>query len=68
MLLRGAGPKALIGREIVQNDRISLLTAGTAYSMLQRDLRKVLKLLPAPTRPAAGAQEPPPSEESNTDV
>jgi CRISPR system Cascade subunit CasA len=68
MLLRGAGPKALIGREIVQNDRISLLTAGTAYSMLQRDLRKVLKLLPAPTRPAAGTQEPAPSEESNTDV
>jgi hypothetical protein len=36
--------------------------------MLQRDLRKVLKLLPAPTRPAAGTQEPAPSEESNTDV
>ncbi|ATG50698.1 type I-E CRISPR-associated protein Cse1/CasA [Brachybacterium vulturis] len=50
LLLRGAGPKALIGREISQNDRVSLLTAGTAYSRLQRDLRKALPLLPAPQK------------------
>lgn len=68
VLLRGAGPKALIGREIIQNDRVTLLTAGTAYSHLQRDLRKALPLLPAPPRAAAGPQDPAPSEESNTDV
>ncbi|MFC0673205.1 type I-E CRISPR-associated protein Cse1/CasA [Brachybacterium hainanense] len=48
VLLRGAGPKALIGREITQNDRTRTETAGTAYAQLQRDLRKALRLLPAP--------------------
>lgn len=51
MMLRGAGPNALIGREIVQNDRPVLITAGTAYARLQQDLRKALPMLAEQTTP-----------------
>lgn len=47
ILLRGAGPKALIGREVTQNDRTSIMSAGTAYAQLRRDLGKALPLLGA---------------------
>lgn len=67
VLLRGAGPKALIGREIVQNDRVSLLTAGTAYAWLQRDLRKLLPLLPAPRNNTEESLSIDPSQELTTD-
>lgn len=43
-LLRGAGPKALIGREIATNDRTITVSAGSAYRLLQRDLRASLPL------------------------
>lgn len=52
VMLRGAGPKALMGREITQNDRVSLLTAGTAYARLQQDLHKALPLLSPPSQSA----------------
>lgn len=67
ILLRGAGPKALIGREIVQNDRVSLLTAGTAYSRLQHELRKALPLLPAPPNNTEQPSRPDPTQELTTD-
>lgn len=63
LLLRGAGPKALIGREILSNDRPSLVTAGTAYAQLQRDLYKALPLTDdsrndtQPPNPATSSQE-----------
>lgn len=51
VLLRGAGPKALIGREVTRNDRTTLVTAGTVYNQLRRALRTSLPLL-AGTEPA----------------
>ncbi|MCL6424489.1 type I-E CRISPR-associated protein Cse1/CasA [Brachybacterium sp. JHP9] len=72
LLLRGAGTKALIGREILQNDRPVLISAGSAYGKLLRDLRKSLPLLrDTPSRrddaPASGAQPADTSEESRHD-
>lgn len=69
-LLRGAGPKALIGREVVLNERTSLLTAGTAYYQLLRDLRKTLPLLPSPVsdpRPPQSTPSTEPTKELSTD-
>lgn len=67
VLLRGAGPKALIGREVVQNDRAELVTAGTAYAQLQRDLRKSLPLLPSPAPSSQSTPSPETSQELSTD-
>lgn len=67
VLLRGAGPKALIGREVVQNDRTDLVTAGTAYAQLQRDLRKSLPLLPSPAPSSQSTPSPETSQELSTD-
>lgn len=67
VLLRGAGPKALIGREIVQNERVSLLTAGTAYSRLQQELRKALPLLSSTPTSAEASSSIDPSQELTTD-
>lgn len=68
ILLRGAGPKALIGREIVQNERVTLLTAGTAYSRLQHELRKALPLLPAPPKSAEPSTHLDLAQELTTDA
>lgn len=45
-LMRGAGPGALVGREVSSPDgsRTTLLSAGTAYRMLQAKLKKTLYL------------------------
>lgn len=58
-LLRGAGPKALIGREVQDaNGRTILLTAGTAYGQLLRDLRTSLPLLSPLPEKATSASDP----------
>lgn len=59
VLLRGAGPKALIGREVTRNERSSLVTAGTVYSRLRRNLRASLPLLEGPGGRAGPAAGPP---------
>lgn len=41
---RGAGPKALIGRDVTHNDRTTFLSAGTAFRQLESRLRDVLPL------------------------
>ncbi|WP_010533334.1 type I-E CRISPR-associated protein Cse1/CasA [Brachybacterium squillarum] len=56
VLLRGAGPKALIGREVTRNERTTLVTAGTVYNQLRRALRASLPLL-AGTEPS-GVRSP----------
>lgn len=43
-MIRGAGPKALIGRMVMQGDKERFISAGAAYSFLIRELRKVLPL------------------------
>lgn len=43
-LLRGAGPRALIGREVVENERAVFHSAGTAYARLLSRLRDALPL------------------------
>lgn len=46
-LMRGAGPSALVGREVKASpgeSRTMLLSAGTAYRMLQGRLKKILYL------------------------
>lgn len=77
ILLRGAGPTALIGRVTVQNDREIHHSAGFAYDRLRRRLREVLPLLVnhhAPPDPATGApipirsDLPVPTEESSLDA
>jgi CRISPR system Cascade subunit CasA len=64
VLLRGAGAKALIGREVVNGEHSSFMTAGTAYAHLQRDLRKNLPLLAEPKNTTTHATGP--SEEETT--
>lgn len=52
-LLRGAGPKALAGREIggdADGSGTRILSAGSAYRMLQNRLKKILHLIDDPTR------------------
>lgn len=45
MRLRGAGPKALVGREEpVTEDKTRLISAGTAYRWLLRNLDESLPL------------------------
>lgn len=47
VLMRGAGPKALVGREIPQpgdSGGVQITSAGTAYRWLQRKLDQVLPL------------------------
>lgn len=42
ILLRGAGPRALIGREVIENDRTVLHSAGTAHLQLLKRLKRAL--------------------------
>lgn len=53
VLLRGAGPKALAGREISQGEDSSprIASAGTAYRWLQHKLTQVLPLAAPPETP-----------------
>lgn len=44
-MLRGAGPRALIGRTITQGEQSRLLSAGGAYMAFDRRLRKALQPL-----------------------
>lgn len=52
VLLRGAGPKALIGKEIVTEDSSRIVSAGTVYQWLQRKLRETLPLAYPPPEPS----------------
>lgn len=55
VLLRGAGPAALIGREEMVNDKPQLRSAGTAYRRLRSELREALPLAPAHQAPISSA-------------
>lgn len=44
-LLRSAGPRALIGRTIMQNDRERIVSAGSAHILLLRKLKTILPRL-----------------------
>ena len=63
-LLRGAGPNALIGREVTENDRTVTHSAGTAYARLEQQLRHTLHLTaptsspPVPNTLSSGSDEP----------
>lgn len=67
-LLRGAGPRALLGREATVNDRTVLVTAGTAHSRLLRELRKRLPLAHGLIPDASKETPPAPLDETAPDL
>lgn len=51
VMLRGAGPKALIGREVLVNGTSQIRSAGSAYRHLHADLRAALPSATAHAEP-----------------